>query len=93
MVMSMVVLATFVFLGTAVGLWNERRLFHPVAVYRLCRWSFSFVFSELPNMFASAVPGHCPADFTDPSWFALYLVGFGAGEEPCVTSSSVPGAR
>lgn len=75
MVVSMVVLAAFAFLGTTVGLIHERRLVHPVAIFRLCRWSLGFVFGELPNMFASVLPGHHPSDFTDPTWFALYLVG------------------
>ena len=75
MVASMTVLAMFAFVGTTVGLWHERRLFHPVAVYRLCRWSLSFILAELPNMFASVLPGHHPTDFTDPTWFELYLIG------------------
>lgn len=75
MVVSMLVLAVFAFVGTTVGLVHERRLFHPVAIFRLMRWALGFVFGELPNMAASLLPGHHPSDFTDPSWFAIYLVG------------------
>ena len=91
MVVSFVVLACFTLLGTTVGLWNERRLGHPVATWRLCRWAFGFVFSELPNIFLAAVPGHRPSDFTDPTWFALYLVGFDASgpvQEPANPDST-----
>lgn len=76
MVVSMAVLATFAFVGTTVGLMHERRLFRPSAILNLCRWSLGFVFSELPNMFVSVLPGHHPSDFSDPAWFDLYLVGF-----------------
>lgn len=75
MVLSMMVLAAFAFAGTTLGLIHERRLFHPVATWRLCRWALSFVITELPNMFASVLPGHHPSEFSDPTWFALYLAG------------------
>ena len=77
MLVSLAVFAWFVIGGTAVGLYNERRLFHPVSLYRLTCWSFGFIFTELPNMLVSVLPGHRPDDFVDPTWFSLYLVGFG----------------
>lgn len=76
MVVSLLVLAVFTVLGTTLGLLHERRLWHPLAVARLIKWAFAFAFSELPNMFASLMPGHHPSDFTDPMWFELYLLDF-----------------
>ena len=75
MLVSIALFVVFTFAGTAVGLAHERRLFHPGSIYRLCRWTLSFVFTELPNMLVSVLPGHHPSDFSDPAWFDLYLVG------------------
>lgn len=75
MAVSIAVFCVFTLLGTTVGLWHERRLFHPGAIARLLSWTFSFVFTELPNMAVSVLPGHHPSEFTDPAWFDLYLVG------------------
>lgn len=75
MLVSIVLFVAFTFVGTAVGLVHERRLFHPASVFRLTKWTLSFVFTELPNMLASVLPGHHPSDFSDPTWFDLYLVG------------------
>ena len=79
MLVSIALFVVFMFAGTFVGLIHERRLFHPGSLFRLTRWTFSFVFSELPNMLVSVLPGHHPSEFTDPTWFQLYLVGL---EEP-----------
>ena len=76
MVVSMIVLAVFAFLGTTLGLIHERRIVHPGSIVRLTKWALSFIFSELPNMFVSVMPGHHPSDFTDPTWFSLYLLDF-----------------
>lgn len=75
MVVSIATFLVFTVLGTTVGLWHERRLFHPGSILRLTRWTLSFVFTELPNMLVSVLPGHHPSEFTDPAWFDLYLVG------------------
>lgn len=75
MVVSIALFVFFAFVGTAVGLVHERRLFHPGAILRLCTWTLGFVFTELPNMLVSVLPGHHPSDFSDPTWFQLYLVG------------------
>jgi predicted metal-dependent hydrolase len=75
MLVSIAVFVVFAFLGTTVGLVHERRLFHPGSIFRLSRWVLQFVFSELPNMLVSVLPGHHPSDFSDPTWFDLYLVG------------------
>ncbi|MFN8051177.1 MAG: metal-dependent hydrolase [Acidimicrobiales bacterium] len=82
MVVSIALLMVFAVAGTTLGLVHERRLFHPVATARLLRWSLGFVFSELPNMFASVLPGHHPSDFSDPTWFGLYLLDVEAGRTP-----------
>lgn len=87
---SILVLAAFVIAGTVVGLWHERRLFHPVAIARLTRWTLQFVFSELPNMVVATLPGHRPSDFTDPAWFAIYLATEFPAELPTTTPTESP---
>lgn len=73
--LSLAVLAAFTLLGTILGLAEQRRLFSPVAWWRLNRWAWGFAFSELPNLFAACMPGHHPRQFVDPVWFELYLLG------------------
>jgi len=75
MLVSIAVFLVFAFVGTTLGLVHERRLLHPGSIARLCSWTFGFVFTELPNMLVSVLPGHHPSDFSDPTWFDLYLVG------------------
>ncbi|MCO5312953.1 MAG: metal-dependent hydrolase [Microthrixaceae bacterium] len=74
MVLSVILLAAFTVAGTVVGLIHQRRLFNPFAVMHLVVWGFGFAFSELPNMFASVLPGHHPSEFVDPTFFELYLL-------------------
>ena len=52
--------------ATLVMLRGEGRLWSPTAHLRLARWSLSFVFTALPVMVVSALPGHHPRDLADP---------------------------
>lgn len=66
MITSMLMLAWFSVLGVVAMLWSERRLFHPIAHFRMIKWSLSFLFGLLPAMAISALPGHHPNDLVDP---------------------------
>lgn len=73
MILSMVLLILFVATGTTLFLYQERRLFHPVAHFRLWRWALTFAFEVLTNLVVSALPGHHPTDFADPSFYEIWL--------------------
>ncbi|WP_436795101.1 metal-dependent hydrolase [Actinospongicola halichondriae] len=73
MTLSMLLLAVFTTVGALSMLWTTRRIFHPLAHLRMLVWSISFLFELLPNMAISVLPGHHPADFVDPMFFAVDL--------------------
>jgi predicted metal-dependent hydrolase len=79
MVLSFLLLAAFTVAGTTVQLWTTRRLFHPLAVVRLVRWSVTFLFELLPVMVVAALRGHHPRDLTDPSFLVQWLRELDAG--------------
>jgi predicted metal-dependent hydrolase len=76
MVVALALVVGFVFWGTTVMLAGERRLRHPVAWFRLIRWSTVFAFELLTNLFLSLFPGFHPDDLTDPLWYELWLREF-----------------
>jgi predicted metal-dependent hydrolase len=61
--------------GTTVMLWRFRRLHHPVAWFRLLRWSLSFFFVVAPAIAVSALPSHHPEQLADPPLFGTILRG------------------
>ncbi|MCU1499854.1 MAG: hypothetical protein JWM47_3807 [Acidimicrobiales bacterium] len=67
---AMAVAGLLLAVASLAGAWTilaaERRLFSPVAHVRLLTWSLSFLFTALPVMAVSALPGHHPRDLTDP---------------------------
>jgi uncharacterized protein len=67
------VLATAALIGCWTILAGERRLLSPVAHLRLIGWSVSFVFTALPVMVVSALPGHHPRDLVDPAGLEHWL--------------------
>ncbi|RMH78757.1 MAG: metal-dependent hydrolase [Actinomyces sp.] len=69
-------LVWFVFCGTVVQLAAWRRLWSPVAWFRLWRWGLGFVFEVVPTMAITVLPGHDPAEQADPSWMPLWLSAF-----------------
>jgi len=71
--LSFVLLASFTVLGTTLQLWRRHRLFHPVAIARLVRWTITFLFELLPALVVSALPGHSPHDLADPAFFVQWL--------------------
>jgi predicted metal-dependent hydrolase len=76
MTTSFVLLALFSTLGTLLMLFGDHRGLRPVTYFRLLRWSVSLAFVVLPDMVASAAPGHHPSDFSDPVWLTTWLRSF-----------------
>jgi uncharacterized protein len=73
---SVALLSWFTFLSVLVLLHHQRRLWQPVAWWRLLVWGISLAFEVLPDLFVSALPSHHPDDFVDPglltTWLAQY---------------------
>ena len=66
MTVAAVLLAGAALCGSLTMLRAEKRLFSPVAHLRLASWSLSFIFTALPIMAITVLPGHHPRDLTDP---------------------------
>lgn len=76
MVLSFCLLAWFTIASTLTMLWAEHRVFRPITWFRLIKWSMSLSFEILPDMLVSAMPGHHPSDFTDPTLLVAWLQEF-----------------
>lgn len=79
---SLALLVLFSFAGTLLMLRSARRLFHPVAWFRLSRWSISLAFTVLPTVGVSCLPGHHPGLLADPSYLRQWLRGLDARPAP-----------
>jgi len=73
---SLALLGTLTTLATIVQLWSTRRIWSPVAWFRLLRWSISLCFEVLPDLVVSAMPGHHPSQFSDPTLLVQWLASF-----------------
>ena len=69
-------LVWFIFLGTVVQLTAWRRLFSPVAWFRLWKWGIGFAFEVLPTMAVTMLPSHHPSRQADPTWMTSWLALF-----------------
>ena len=73
MTMGFLSISFFTVIGTLMQLWADRRLFNPLNWFRMIRLAVSLAFELLPVMVISALPGHHPRDFTDPSLLPVWL--------------------
>jgi predicted metal-dependent hydrolase len=73
---SFAILASYVTLASLIMAFSCGRGWRPVTYFRMLRWSLSMAFEVLPDMAASAMPGHHPSDFTDPVWLTTWLTHF-----------------
>ena len=73
---SLVVMAVFTIAATVSQLWATRRMFSPVAWWRLVRWSLSLAFELLPDLAAGASRGHHPSQLADPLVLRTWLRSF-----------------
>lgn len=78
MISALTLVIVFVVWGTTVMLAGERRLHHPIAWFRLSRWSVAFAFELLGNLALSLLPGFHPDDFVDPLFYEVWLREFDA---------------
>jgi predicted metal-dependent hydrolase len=69
-------LVWFIFLGTVVQLAAWRRLFSPVAWFRLWKWGIGFAFEVMPTMTITALSSHHPSQQADPAWMTEWLTTF-----------------
>lgn len=76
MTVSFLLLVFFCLSAVTIMLWKDRRLFHPVSIWRLLRWAFSLSFSVMPVMAASAMPRHDPRSMADPPYLSAWLAQF-----------------
>ncbi len=81
---SLACLALFTVAGTLVQLCASRRIWSPVAWWRLLRWSLSLCFELLPDLFVGATRNHHPSQFSDPTLLVAWLRGFDpqTGQDP-----------
>lgn len=73
---SVALLTLFTVCGSLTMLAAQKRLFNPVAWWRLTKWSLSIAFEVLPNLFVSSSPGHHPNDLADPIVLTTWLAQF-----------------
>ena len=92
MVVALTLVISFVVWGTSVMLARERRLHHPLAWFRLLRWSFVFAFELLTNLTLSLLPGFHPTDLTDPLWYEVWLREFDSETSTFPVWTEVPPA-
>lgn len=75
-VTSIVILSIYTLISTVLNLKAQGRILSPVAWWRLLLCSVSLAWEVLPDVAASAMPGHHPSDFTDPialsTWLSQY---------------------
>ncbi len=68
MTMGTVMLGFLVWVAALMMLRDDGRLFRPVSHWRLFRWAVSLAFELFPAMAVSALAGHGPSDFADPTY-------------------------
>ena len=73
MAVCFVMLVWFIFCGVVVQLAAWRKLFSPLAWFRLWSWGFAFLFEVVPTMAITVTPNHHPSKQADPSWMPLWL--------------------
>lgn len=76
MLTALLLVLTFVVAGTTVMLAAERRIWYPVAWWRLTLWLLTFAFELLPMLVVSALPGFHPTQWADPLWYEVWLREF-----------------
>jgi len=73
---SVFIIGWFISLSIFSMLKADKRLFHPVAHFRLVKLGLGLAFELLPTLFMSAFPGHHPDDLADPAFLPAWLQSF-----------------
>ena len=76
MAVCFAMLVWFIFCGVVVQLAAWRKLFNPVAWFRLWTWGIGFFFEVAPTMAITALPSHHPDRQADPSWMPMWLAAY-----------------
>lgn len=73
LVSAISVWVVFVLIGLVVMGVSDRRVFYPVAWFRLTWWAITFSFDLLTASVLSTLPGHDPRNLVDPLWYEVWL--------------------
>lgn len=73
---SLVILAWLVWMATLAQLVSAKRWWHPMVHLRLLVKAVSLAFELLPTLASSALPGHHPRSFADPTYLPTWLATF-----------------
>jgi len=76
MTLSLVLLGLFTTAATFTMLFSTKRIFNPIAWFRLTKWALSMVWVVFPDLAVSALPHHHPTDFNDPMFLTAWLRSF-----------------
>lgn len=76
MAVCFAMLVWFIFCGVVVQLAAWRKLFSPVAWFRLWSWGIGFFFEVAPTMATTVLPSHHPSRQADPSWMPMWLKAY-----------------
>lgn len=92
--LALVLLGWFTFAGTLTLLVASGRAWRPLGYLRLLLLSISLAFVLLPTLLSSMVPGHHPADFSDPVLLPTWLRQYDAttGTLPLWDTGPAPAA-
>ena len=77
-IVGLATIALFTAAGALVQLHGERRLRNPLTWFRLGALAVSLAFVLIPTLVISALPGHSPRDFTDPTYLSAWLTQYDA---------------
>ncbi len=67
------ILGWFAVMTILMMLWHDKSFRHPTTYVRLTVLLFSFLWQCLPDLAASALPGHHPTHFTDPPLLSTWI--------------------
>jgi predicted metal-dependent hydrolase len=82
MILALVLVTVFVWLGTTLMVVAERRWWHPLTWIRLTVWAVTFAFELLPLLAISLLPGSHPGRLADPTWYEVWLRELDSGTLP-----------
>lgn len=75
-VFCVLVMAFFVITGATTMMAYEKRIFSPLAWFRLIKWGITFAFELLPNLLVSSLKDFHPDQFVDPVEVENWLIEF-----------------
>ena len=92
-IIGFITIVFFAFVASLVQLHGEKRLHSPVCWFRLFRLGISMAFEVMPTLAVSALPGHHPSDFVDPTYLPAWLGQYDPTTGTMPLWRSLPGGR